>query len=99
MNTHHKIASGRSTAFAWLGLIVLTVVSLLVTHQDGAGVSGISGSALLVAALAWSKAQIVARRFLELGQAGRVFQWVVNVFALFAPLGLIAVAFVVNRSA
>ena len=72
---------------AWLVLVLLAMASLLLTHRTG----GLSGSAFTVAALVWIKAQIVARRFLELGHAGRVFQLLIQVFMAFGPLGLIMV--------
>ncbi len=92
MNT--KLASNNKGAvLAWLALILLSAASLMLTHQG----SGVSASALIVAALVWIKAQIVARRFLELGHASPTFQWAINIFMAYGPLGLVVIALTVNR--
>lgn len=90
---NHKLASNKGAALAWLALVVLSAVSLMLTHQG----HGVSVSALVVAALVWIKAQIVARRFLELGHAGTTFQWAINIFMAYGPLGLVLIALTVNR--
>ena len=90
-----KLSSNKGAVLAWFALVVLTAVSLMLTHRG----DGVSTSAIVVAALVWIKAQIVARRFLELGHASPVFQWVVNVFTAYGPLGLIVIGLLVNRPA
>jgi hypothetical protein len=94
-NMTHKLVSNKGAALAWLALVLLSAASLLLTHQG----SGVSASALIVAALVWIKAQIVARRFLELGHAGLPFQWAINIFMAYGPLGLVIIALTVNRVA
>lgn len=89
----HKLASNKGAALAWLALVLLSALSLMLTHRG----SGVSASALIVAALVWVKAQIVARRFLELGHAGRPFQWALHIFMAYGPLGLVILALTVNR--
>lgn len=90
---NHKLASNKSAALAWLALVVLSAVSLTLTHQG----HGVSASALVVAALVWIKAQIVARRFLELDHASPTFQWAINIFMAYGPIGLVVIALTVNR--
>ncbi len=92
MNT--KLASNNKGAvLAWLALMLLSAASLMLTHQG----SGVSASALIVAALVWIKAQIVARRFLELGHASPTFQWAINIFMAYGPSGRVVIDLTVNR--
>lgn len=86
-------SNNKGAVLAWLALILLSAASLMLTHQG----SGVSASALIVAALVWIKAQIVARRFLELGHASPTFQWAINIFMAYGPLGLVVIALMVNR--
>ena len=76
-------------AYAWLGLVALTLLSLGLGQwfQGGAGLQ------LLVAAIVWMKGVLVARRFIEVQQAHPFIRRVVSAFIAFTPLALVLVAY------
>ncbi len=72
-------------AWAWLaGLSLLSVLAAGASHQG----LGRLIMTLLVAAIAWAKARVLIRHYLEAHQAGLVFQRIVLTFAALAPLAL-----------
>lgn len=75
------------TTVAWLLLCALSVASVVLAAQSHEGLARMALT-LLVAALAWTKAQLLLRHYLELPRAGRVFVYLLQGFALLAPLGL-----------
>lgn len=73
---------------AWLLLCALSVASVVLAAQSHVGLARMALT-LLVAALAWAKAQLLLRHYLELPRAGRVFARLLQGFAMLAPLGLV----------
>ncbi|MDT8990374.1 hypothetical protein RQP54_05795 [Curvibacter sp. APW13] len=80
-----------ATTVAWLLLCVLSVVSVVLAAQSHTGLARM-GLTLLVALLAWAKARVLLRRYLEVQRAGPVFVRLLQGFAVLAPLGLAASA-------
>ena len=80
-----------ATTRAWLLLCALSVLSVVVAAQSHVGL-GRMALTLLVAALAWFKAQVLLHHYLELPRAGTVFVRLLQGFAVLAPLGLAASA-------
>ncbi len=80
-----------STTLAWWALMVLTGLSVA-----AAGVAHDGGTRFwmtaAVAAIAWVKAQLLLREYLELHRATPVFRRLIQGFAALAPLGLLASA-------
>lgn len=76
------------TTWAWLLLCALSVASVVLAAQSHVGLARM-GLTLLVAALAWVKAQVLLRHYLELARAGAVFVRLLQGFAVLAPLGLV----------
>lgn len=69
----------------WLGLLLLTVISLALGARFGAA----SWMPLIVAAIIWIKANIVARYFIESHLAHPFITWVLRVFIAFTTIGLV----------
>lgn len=76
-------------AWAWLGLIALTLASLGL----GQWFHGADWLQPLVAAILWLKGILVANRFIEVRQAHPFIRRVVATFIAFTPLALLAVAY------
>lgn len=70
----------------WLGLLLLTVISLVLGARFGAA----SWMPLIVAAIIWIKANIVARYFIESHLAHPFITWVLRAFIAFTSIGLVA---------
>lgn len=80
---------------AWLGLVALTLFSVLL----GRWFDGGAWLQLLVAATVWLKGWLVARRFIEVELAHPFIRRVVLTFIAFAPLALVGIAFFGERFA
>lgn len=78
----------RPTTWTLLALIVLSGLSVLAAGQSHHGVIRFWMTAV-VAFLAWIKAQLLLRHYLELHRAGPVFFRLLQGFAVLAPLGLL----------
>ena len=91
METAPKIATASLTrlTLCWLGLSVLTVLSI----ELGRWFHGASWLPLLVAAIVWVKASLVARHFIESHLAHPFIAWVLRAFIAFAPAALVLTAF------
>ncbi len=76
-----------AVTLAWLLLCGLSILSVVVAAQSHVGAARM-GLTLLVAALAWYKARVLMRHYLELHRAGAVFARLLGGFAVLAPLGL-----------
>lgn len=76
-----------AVTLAWLLLCILSVASVVVAAQSHVGAARM-GLTVMVAALAWYKARVLMRHYLELHRAGAVFSRFLNGFAVLAPLGL-----------
>lgn len=79
-----RLNSGKLT-WAWLGLLLLTAVGLVTGQTSGHA----SWLPILVAPLIWMKGWVVARYFLNAGEAHPYVSWLVRVFTAFAPAALI----------
>lgn len=75
----------RPLLIAWLGLVLLTLASLGL----GEWLSGRSWLPLLVAAIVWLKAWLVARYFLEAQLCRTFIRRLIWVFIAFAPIALV----------
>lgn len=73
------------STLAWLGLLVLTGISLLLGAQFGAA----SWMPFLVAGIIWIKGSMVARYFIESHEAHPFIAWVLRAFIAFTSIGLI----------
>ena len=84
----------RNATQAWLALLALTVAcaGIAVTER---GVLPWVG--WLIAALVWCKAALVARHYLEVGEAAPVFRRIVWGFIGLAPLALMVTAWLESR--
>lgn len=71
-----------------LALAALSCVSVLAAGQSHQGAWRFWMTAV-VAALAWIKAQLLLRHYLEAQRAGRLFSRLLQGFAALAPLGLL----------
>ena len=87
MKTSTERISLAPTTVAWLLLCALSVLSVVVAAQSHVGLARMALT-LLVAALAWAKARVLLRHYLEVQRAGTVFVRLLQGFALLAPLGL-----------
>lgn len=76
-----------ATTLAWLLLCALSVLSVVLAAQSHVGWARM-GLTLMVATLAWVKARVLLRHYLELQRAGAVFVRLLQGFAVLAPLGL-----------
>ena len=76
-----------ATTLAWLLLCALSVLSVVLAAQSHVGLARM-GLTLLVAVLAWVKAQVLLRHYLEVQRAGPVFARLLQGFSVLAPLGL-----------
>jgi hypothetical protein len=76
-----------ATTLAWLLLCGLSGLSVVLAAQSHVGLARM-GLTLLVAALAWTKARVLLRHYLEVQRAGPVFVRLLQGFAVLAPLGL-----------
>ena len=77
----------------WLGLLLLTVVSLALGLRFGAA----SWMPLLVAGIIWIKASIVARYFIESHRAHPFIAWVLRAFIAFTSIGLVVTSLLSGR--
>ncbi|RIX49592.1 MAG: hypothetical protein D3M94_00895 [Rhodocyclales bacterium GT-UBC] len=75
--------------FAWLALVVLTLLSLGLGHWF----HGAHWLPLLVAAIIWIKGQLIARHFIESHIAHPFIARVLAAFIAFTPLALLLIAF------
>ena len=82
--THRRIDAATWT---WLALMALSVVSVLAADQAHHGYR--LWMTVAVASIAWFKAQLVIRHYLEAWRAPPVFHRVVQIFAALAPLALV----------
>lgn len=82
-------------ASAWIGLVALTFLSLWLVSS----LPHRTWIAVAVAAIAWVKAWMVARSFLESWRAGPLFAGVVRLFIALAPLGLVLTAWLEHAPA
>ena len=73
------------STLAWLGLLVLTGISLILGAQFGAA----SWMPFLVAGIIWIKGIMVARYFIESHEAHPFIAWVLRAFIAFTSIGLI----------
>jgi len=73
----------------WLGLLALTVVSLILGHRFGHA----PWMPLIVAALIWIKGTLVAKYFIESDKAHYVIALIVKIFVAFVPVALVLTAF------
>lgn len=72
-------------AYAWIGLLLLTVGGLLAGGTWGHA----SWLPVLVAGLIWLKGWMVGRYFLNMSEAHPYVVWVVRIFIAFAPVALL----------
>src|SRR5574337_432933 len=70
---------------AWLGLVSLTALGLCLGRWS----AGAPWLQLAVAAMVWMKGWIVARHFIESHLSHPFFAWVLRVFIVCVPSGLI----------
>jgi len=80
-----------TTTLAWWTLLALTGLSVAVAGIGHQGSVRIWMTAA-VAAIAWVKAQLLLREYLELRRAAPVFRRLIQGFAALAPLGLLVSA-------
>lgn len=76
-------------AYAWLGLVVLTLLGLGL----GQWFRGAGWQPLVVAAIVWVKSWLVCRHFIESHLAHPFITKMMRGFILFAPIALILTAF------
>lgn len=79
--------STRHLTLAWAWLAGLSLLSVLASGASHQGLGRLIMT-LLVAAIAWAKARVLIRHYLEAQQAGPVFHRIVMTFAALAPLAL-----------
>ncbi|AWI52367.1 hypothetical protein DEH84_02175 [Aquabacterium olei] len=75
------------TTLAWIALLMLSLVSIQAAGQSHAGTSRMAMT-FVIAIVAWIKALIVIRYYLESRFAGPVFHRIMLIFASLAPLAL-----------
>lgn len=80
-----------STTLAWWALMTLTGLSVAAAGVAQKGSTRFWMTAA-VAGIAWVKAQLLLREYLELQRATPVFRRLIQGFAALAPLGLLASA-------
>ncbi|MCK0509032.1 hypothetical protein [Aromatoleum anaerobium] len=80
---------------SWLGLVLLTLLSLWLAQRSGSA----AWLQLPVAAIVWLKGWIVARYFIESHLAHPFIAVVVRVFILCVPVALILAAWLGDRFA
>ncbi len=78
-----------SPLFAWLALVVLTLLSL----AAGEWLRELPWLPLLVAALIWIKGTLVAQHFIEADEAHAYIGWILRIFIGFAPVALVLTAY------
>ena len=76
------------SVLAWLGLLVLTMVSLVLGSRFGHA----SWMPLLVALIIWVKGTLVARYFIESDTAHPFIAMLLRVFVAFVPVALVLTA-------
>ena len=79
----------RSLVLPWLGLLALTLASLVLGNRFGHA----PWMPLLVAAIIWIKATVVAHYFIESNAAHPFIAWIVRAFIAFVPAALVLSAF------
>ena len=79
----------RYLTLAWLALVVLTLLSLGLSE----GFRELPGLPLIVAAIIWAKGTLVARQFIETGDAHPFIARVVTTFIAIPPLALLATTY------
>lgn len=82
---HSKISP---LVMAWLGLLVLTLVSLVLGNRFGHA----SWMPLPVAAIIWIKGTVVSSYFIESNGAHPLIAWIVRAFIAFVPVVLVLFA-------
>lgn len=88
MKARDLLAAVSATTRAWLLLCLLSLLSVGVAAQSHGGLGHLVLTTL-VALLAWTKAQVLLRHYLELQRAGPIFSRLLQGFAALAPLGLV----------
>lgn len=73
----------------WLGLLALTLVSLVLGNRFGHA----QWMPLIVAALIWIKGTLVAKYFIDLDNAHYVIALIVKIFVAFVPVALVLTSF------
>lgn len=71
--------------WAWLALLALTAAGMLFGREFGHA----SWLPILVAGLIWLKGWVVARWFLQAGEAHPFVAWLVRIFIAFTPAALV----------
>lgn len=75
---------------AWLGLVALTLASLFIAEWAPAGMSGL---ALLIAAIIWLKGWLLAHFYLETAHSRRIIRRATWAFVGFVPIGLLLTSY------
>lgn len=73
---------------AWLGLLLLTLASLVLGNRFGHA----AWMPLPVAAIIWIKGTVVSSCFIESNRAHPLIAWIVRVFIGFVPIVLVLFA-------
>lgn len=81
----------RATTLTWLALVLLSLASVLVASQSQPGGHRLVLTAA-VATIAWVKAQLLIRHYLQARLAGPRLHRIVQLFAALAPLILLVSA-------
>lgn len=91
MNQHKNVPSisYRPLVKTWLALVGLTIISVVLSQQLHGGV----WLQLLVAAIIWTKGEMIATYFIETQLAHPFIRRVTRAFIAFTPLALIFIAF------
>lgn len=86
---HTASTSLRPMVIAWLGLVTLTLCSLFIAEW----LPGMTGLALLIAAIIWLKGWLLARFYLETELSRRIIRWATWAFVAFVPIGLLLTSY------
>jgi hypothetical protein len=74
---------------AWLGLLALTLVSLVLGNRFGHA----DWMPLIVAGIIWIKGTLVAKYFIESDNAHYVIALIIKIFIAFVPVALVLTSF------
>jgi sorbitol-specific phosphotransferase system component IIBC len=86
---HHPSSALAPLTYAWLGLVVLTLISPLLAEL----LQGAVWLQLLVAAIIWLKGWLIAHQFIEIHLAHPFIRRVTLIFVAFTPLALLLTVF------
>ena len=86
---HHPSSALAPLTYAWLGLVVLTLISPLLAEV----LHGAVWLQLLVAAIIWFKGWLIARQFIEIHLAHPFIRRVTLIFVAFTPVALLLTVF------